>query len=64
MVKLIEEFKEIRKEKGVSLVELAKLTGIDKGTISKMERGESKISLENYCALIGALGYKLLLARI
>ena len=47
--------KQIRKEKGISLSELSKLTGISKGHLSSVERGEKDIAFSKMCIIADAL---------
>jgi predicted nucleotidyltransferase/plasmid maintenance system antidote protein VapI len=46
-----QKLRELRENKGLTLVKVAELTGIDIGLLSKIERGERKISKENLANL-------------
>lgn len=49
----------LRKAQRITLVELAKATGVDAATISRMERGKMTGTLESHIKLATALGVKL-----
>ena len=49
----------IRKAQKVTLVELAKATGVDSATISRIETGQMTGTLESHVRLAGALGVKI-----
>lgn len=52
--------KEIREQKGVSLSELSRLTGISKGFISDLENGKRKnVSVAKLCKIAEALNVEI-----
>lgn len=55
-----ETIKALRKAKGWSQERLANKSGIHRLTISYIERGESKASVETIEALLGAMGCELI----
>ena len=48
----------LRKDQQVTLVELAKASGVDAATISRIENGRMSSTLESHIRLAGALGLK------
>lgn len=50
--------REERKAKGLTLVELAKISGVSKSHISEIETGKQMPTLQVLCLLAGALGVK------
>ena len=48
--------KAARKSKGINLVELAEMAGINKSTISEFENGKHNLSLANVLKITDALG--------
>lgn len=57
--KLIEEMISIRKQQKITQTELAQKINIKQQTISRIENKENIPSLELFCRIIDALGYKL-----
>ena len=56
----LEKINAMRKEKGISLDELSQLSGVPKGTLSKITAGiTTNPSLETVRAIVTALGYTL-----
>lgn len=51
-----ERVRRARKALGLSVADLATRTGTDKGTISRIERGEAGISVERLQEIANALG--------
>lgn len=51
--------REIRQERGMSLEDLARLSGVSKSTISRIELGESEPTQSVMCKICKALGLKL-----
>ena len=51
--------KEVRTQKSVSLSKLAELSGISKGHLSKVERGEQEPKLSTMIKIAKALGVEL-----
>lgn len=56
---LIDELVRIRKEKGITQNELAKITGNKQQAISRIEKKEHSPSLNLFYNLVSALGYEL-----
>lgn len=59
-----ENVKRLRKEKGISQEELARLCGIHRTYMGLIERGKANVSIDNIekiAAVIGSSGSKLLL---
>lgn len=52
-----ETIKKIRKAKGLSQRELAKLAGVSDATISKLENNTANITMENIKKIVSALGF-------
>lgn len=52
----MDKVREIRKARGLSQVELAEKAGVNQATISKVERGNMNVTLENITAIATALG--------
>lgn len=50
--------KDIRMSKGVTTVELAKMSGISRATIHKLEHGVDDVNTKTLKALAAALGVK------
>lgn len=57
--KLIDEVTKLRKSKNISQDELAKIIGISKQTISRIEKKNHSLSLKLFCSIVHALGYEL-----
>ena len=54
------KIKEFRKEKGYTQEELARLSGISRVTMGKIERGEvASISLKTFDLIVANLGYEI-----
>ena len=51
--------KEIRKEKGLTQMELSELSGLTQSVISRIEVGETTTTIEVIGVIAKALGYKL-----
>lgn len=49
----------IRMEKGLSITELAKLSGLSRQTIHKIEGGDGEVSTKSLKALADTLGVKI-----
>ena len=47
-----------RKERGVSQRELARALGVAQSTLSRMERGERRVSVDRLIAIARALGVR------
>jgi transcriptional regulator with XRE-family HTH domain len=56
--------KEKRKEKGISLNQLAEKTGINKGNLSKIENGHTNITIKTLKKIAKALDSKLIIKLI
>lgn len=54
-----ESIRDLRNAKGLSVTELADLSGIHRSMISRWERGERVPSVENYNKVMTALGAEL-----
>lgn len=48
----------VRKERGVSQRELARALGVAQSTLSRMERGERRVSVDRLIAIARALGVR------
>lgn len=48
--------RELRNERGISQKELGARVGLDQATVSRIERGERSITLEQAVTFAGALG--------
>jgi len=58
--KLGKKIKELRKEKKVTQIELAKKVGITRQTLSKLENGKiHKVSLQTFLKIIDLLDYEI-----
>lgn len=57
----LRKIKELRKQKKISLVELSKMTGIYRHTLSRMEKGAATVSFGTVSDVLDALGYRLLI---
>jgi transcriptional regulator with XRE-family HTH domain len=55
----LRKLKELRENRGISLVELSKKTGIDRNRLSKMERGVVNPSYGSVASVVSCLGYEL-----
>lgn len=55
---IVEELKRIRKEKGISISELARRMGTDRARISEIENGRHGLSLRRMFDWAEALGVK------
>ena len=53
---LLETLVALRKEKGVTQIELASRLGKPQPWVSYMERGERRVDLIEFCAVVSALG--------
>src|SRR5688572_12325483 len=51
-----ERIKLLRKGRGLTLVEIAKKTGIDQATLSRIENGRMTGTLDSHTRIAGALG--------
>lgn len=51
--------KAIRKEKGISIIDLSKMSGISRATIHKIEGNGGDVSTKTLKALADALGVKI-----
>ena len=51
--------KSIRKEKGISIIDLSKMSGISRATIHKIEGSKGDVSTKTLKALADALGVKI-----
>ena len=56
---LICKYIKLRNESNISQSELARIVGIARSTIARMERNLHSISLSTFTKLLDALGYKL-----
>lgn len=54
-----ESIRDLRKTRGLSIRELANLTGLSSGAISRWESGKRIPSVENYNKMMTALGAEL-----
>ena len=54
-----ERIKNLRKERGITLVEIAKKTGIDQATLSRIENGKMTGTLDSHMKIAEALGMRL-----
>ena len=60
LLEIGKEIKKIRKERGYTQDELAKMVGISRATLSKIENGFfSKISVTTFENILSTLGYNL-----
>lgn len=59
-----DDFKRLRKQRRVSIVELSKRTGICRNTISAYENNKSEISVEKLEQLAIALGARIVIKVI
>jgi HTH-type transcriptional regulator/antitoxin HipB len=50
-----------RKNKGLNQTEAGKLVGVDQTTISKVERGESKVRIDTLFRILAALDLELII---
>ena len=57
----LDMFRHIRKNKGISIPKLAEQSGMDKGYLFRIERGEISPGLHNIIRLCTALGIELVL---
>lgn len=48
----------VRKERGVSQRELARALGVSQSTLSRIERGERRVSVDRLVAIARALGVR------
>jgi len=53
------DLQRIRVEKGLSIAELAKLSGLSRQTIYKIESGDGEVSTKSLKALADTLGVKI-----
>lgn len=56
MITLPDRLRSIRKAKGLTQAQLAKLSGVDQSHISRLEKGEKGVSTEGLQSLAGSLG--------
>ena len=59
--RLLGNLVKLRKEKGLSQVELAELTGNKQQVISRIENRENSPTLKTFCGILDVLGYDVLL---
>lgn len=57
-LEFLEEIEKIRKSKGLSQNDLARLTKISQMEISRIEHGKRNITFETYFRIINSLGYE------
>ena len=55
--RLLGDLAKLRKEKGMSQVELAELTGNKQQAISRIENRENSPTLKTFCGILDVLGY-------
>ena len=55
--RLLGNLAKIRKEKGISQVELAELTGNKQQVISRIENRDNSPTLKTFCGILDVLGY-------
>ena len=51
--------REIRREQEMQIGQLAKLSGLHRNTVSRVEMGFEGVSLENFEKLLAALGHEM-----
>lgn len=59
MSELVELFKRVRVERGVSLRELTGATGVSHSTICSIEHGRRKLTVETAAKLFAAMGLRI-----
>jgi len=59
--RLLGDLVKLRKEKGMSQVELAELTGNKQQVISRIENRDNSPTLKTFCGILDVLGYDVLL---
>jgi len=55
--RLLGDLVKLRKEKGISQVELAELTGNKQQVISRIENRDNSPTLKTFCGILDVLGY-------
>lgn len=61
--KLVDDLIELRKKENISQTELAEMTGNSQQSISRLEKKIHSPSLQTFCNILDALGYKLTIVR-
>ena len=61
--KLVDDLIEIRKRENISQSELAEMTGNTQQSISRLEKKSHSPSLQTFCNILNALGYKLTIEK-
>lgn len=57
--RVLAELTKLRKENGLSQVELAKRSGLKQQVISRMEKRDNSPTLRTLCSLLDTLGYQI-----